>query len=424
MDTFEPCFMGRFALYPTWCPMRLTLVVTMFPSVSETFIFRKAVGLAARGHEVHLITHILGDWKPFQSELPLPPTLSIIVLPQWKPYNVRASFITTRQIVLLFLRLGCYPVSAWKLWLLCYRKARPKSALRQFVKYLPFLGLQPDIIHFEFLGVAANYPLMGEWLNVPIALSCRGADLHLLEQRHRLIIEKYTACLRQANAVHCVSDEMALEVTRLSGRTEGIWVNRPAVAVEQISMRPMEVNGVPPKIIAVGRLVWKKGFDYLLAALLKIKQQQIDFIAEIVGGGPLYEGLKATVSSLGLSECVILSGPLPPVQVVQRLQQSDIFVLSSHEEGISNAFLEAMAVGLPVITFDVGGMREAILDGREGYIVPARDVARLAERIADLLKDNEQRKQMGMAARQRVETEFALQRQVETFEQMYFILTQ
>jgi glycosyltransferase involved in cell wall biosynthesis len=101
------------------------------------------------------------------------------------------------------------------------------------------------------------------------------------------------------------------------------------------------------------------------------------------------------------------------------LQRADVFVLASLSEGISNAVLEAMACGLPIVTTDCGGMREAITDGVEGFVVPVRDSESMANALEKLIADKVLRAEMGCRARERILGGFTLERQVEQFLAMY-----
>jgi len=157
----------------------------------------------------------------------------------------------------------------------------------------------------------------------------------------------------------------------------------------------------------------------LLAALARLHRNGVDFHMDIVGEGELRKPLEFSIQDLGLAGRVNLLGGVTPADVLARLQATDIFVLSSVGEGISNAALEAMASGVPVVTTNTGGMPEAISDGVEGFVVPMRDAPALAERIAQLAGDRELRARMGRAARARAEAEFSLERQASVFEQIY-----
>jgi glycosyltransferase involved in cell wall biosynthesis len=101
------------------------------------------------------------------------------------------------------------------------------------------------------------------------------------------------------------------------------------------------------------------------------------------------------------------------------LAAADIGVLSSHEEGFSNAVLEGMAAGLPMLVTDVGGNAEAVLDGEHGHVVPARDPSALAARLVALALDPAQRRRFGAAAKARAQDCFSVDACVSQYLQMY-----
>ena len=112
-------------------------------------------------------------------------------------------------------------------------------------------------------------------------------------------------------------------------------------------------------------------------------------------------------------------GALPPDGVRALLDDADVFVHASLGEGISNGVLEAMASGLPVVTTDCGGMREAVTDGQDGFVVPVRDVAAMSAALVELAGDAGLRTRMGRAARAAVERGFALEQQIASFASLY-----
>ena len=101
------------------------------------------------------------------------------------------------------------------------------------------------------------------------------------------------------------------------------------------------------------------------------------------------------------------------------LSQADVGVLPSHEEGFSNAILEGMAAGLPMVVTDVGGNSEAVIDGETGFVVPSKDPKALAVALERLITDSEMRKSMGKAGRQRVEERFSLDSCVDAYEALF-----
>jgi colanic acid/amylovoran biosynthesis glycosyltransferase len=140
---------------------------------------------------------------------------------------------------------------------------------------------------------------------------------------------------------------------------------------------------------------------------------------DIIGEGPDRQRILYTVHDLDLQSDVHLLGKLSPEAIREVLRRSDIFLFSSLSEGISNAVLEAMACGVPVVTTDCGGMREVVGDGVEGFVVPTRDVKAIAYALRKLAIDAELRHQMGKAGRKRVLQEFSLEHQKLQFLKLY-----
>ncbi len=393
------------------------MIIGRFPLLSETFIFRKAVKLAERGHAVTVFTRDDGQWDYFKEYLPLPATLHVqVLLPDTRLTDPRRALRLVGGMLAAIVR---DPAAAWRFWHILQTVADRNERLRAFIGHLPFLKQRADILHFEFLGLSASYPHAARMTGARQALSCRGADLHLMSQNSAAVQAILIEQMRTVGAIHVVAQEMADEAARISGRTSGIWVNRPAVDTDAIRPPAAPRDHAVPQIIAVGRLVWKKAFDYLLAALARLKAKNIPFHAQIIGGGELFAELRFSIWDLGLTDSVDLVGGIAPPLVLERMQHADMLVLSSHEEGISNAVLEGMASGLPIVTTNAGGMAEAITDGVEGFLIPVRDIEALADRIERLLTDPALRARMGQTARARAVAEFSLTRQAEVFETMY-----
>jgi glycosyltransferase involved in cell wall biosynthesis len=169
--------------------------------------------------------------------------------------------------------------------------------------------------------------------------------------------------------------------------------------------------GVNPQALlmgTVGRMRPEKNQEVLLTALRHLRVARVDVHLVIAGDGPLREFLARRAAELEVADRVSFVGELDDVRPV--LTALDVFVLpSTAVESFSNAALEAMAIGRPVILSDVGGAREMIDDGVEGYVVsPTELAARLPALIAALYADRRKRQQMGHAARLRAETRFSV----------------
>ena len=160
-----------------------------------------------------------------------------------------------------------------------------------------------------------------------------------------------------------------------------------------------------------------KDHPTFLRAAARVHAACPDAAFVIAGEGELMESLKELSAQLGLKEHVFFIGRCE--RVADLLAISDACVLSSTAEGFSNSILEYMAASRPVVVTDVGGAREAIVDGEQGYIVPAGDDEMMAARIVALLKDPERARAMGESGRRIVEEKFSCEAQLERTLSLY-----
>lgn len=159
-------------------------------------------------------------------------------------------------------------------------------------------------------------------------------------------------------------------------------------------------NTTQPLLISTGRLVQQKGYGDLLTAFAEVHKQHPEAVLVIAGEGPLHNQLTDQINKLGLEEHVKLLGFRDDVPLL--LAASDIFVSSSHWEGLSVSILEAMAAGLPVVATNVSDTPRVVVEGA-GHIVPPHEPTLLADAISSLLSNASQRHAFGSAARAFIE---------------------
>ncbi len=198
------------------------------------------------------------------------------------------------------------------------------------------------------------------------------------------------------------------ELTAAGVSSEAIVELTNGVETESILPRSDYALHQPIRLLFVGRLHRQKGLDVLLAAFASLIQQhpRLNLRLQVLGEGPLRESLMLLAFELGIASRVEWVGQTE--QVMDYLQQADIFVLPSRAEGISNALLEAMACGLPVIVSKIPGNADVVEHGRNGLLFSVDDQSSLASALTLLLTRADLRERLGRAARQTVESRFSI----------------
>jgi len=156
--------------------------------------------------------------------------------------------------------------------------------------------------------------------------------------------------------------------------------------------------GLDPIVVSVGRIERTKGAGDAMAAFQRLRQRGIRARYVVVGDGSYKETLEQIVLDAGLAEDVVFTGALTRERVARVLGASDLFLSGSWQEGFSVALLEALACGLPAVATDVGGVRELVEDGINGYVVRKGDVNALAEALTAAVGECER---LGATSRER-----------------------
>jgi colanic acid/amylovoran biosynthesis glycosyltransferase len=173
-------------------------------------------------------------------------------------------------------------------------------------------------------------------------------------------------------------------------------------------------RGNESAILSIGRLVEKKGFDYLIGACRILAEKGYRFRCQIVGEGPLRGSLQSLIDQNGLGGRVELVGSVFQERIKDYLGRADIFALpcviaeDGDRDGIPNVLIEAMAMEIPVISTQIVGIPELITDGVDGLLVKERDEGGFAKALMNLLDDGEVRHRLGKSARKKVMADFNL----------------
>ena len=385
----------------------------------ETFIARLLRGLLARGFQITLATveYPARDWLDI-------PGFRWLPIFQWEgSYPLRLA-----RLIWMFLS-AAFRFSTKDMQILnaqTHTALDQLERLRLWNRFLPFAGRRWDAVYFPWNSAAIGYLPLFEF-GMPTVVSCRGSQVNVAPHNPQRAAIKMglQETFERASAAHCVSQNILQEAMQFGLDEKKACVIYPAVDT-QFFQPVEEAHAAHPefRILTVGSLVWVKGLEYALLAIQKLRQDGIPAQFNIIGSGAEEARVRFTILDLGLQDCVRLLGRKSPEHVRDALQQTDVFLLSSLSEGISNAVLEAMSCAVPVVTTDCGGMREAVMDGVEGFVVPMRDPDAMASALKRLWGDSNLRQTMGAAARQRIQMQFDLERQIDEFQDLLMFATQ
>ena len=272
---------------------------------------------------------------------------------------------------------------------------------------------RPDIAHI-FFGIPDG-PI--GWLlkriyHLPYIISLRGADVPSDEVKrfateYRLLRPFVRRLWHDADALVAVSNGLRSHAERLTPELP-IQVIPNAIDLSQFTPpRQRDAHG-PVRLLYVGRFNKFKNVETLIEAVDRLNRMDIgDFDLELVGEGEQRPVLERMVAERGLSRRIHFSGWVPRQRIAEYYRRADIFVTATTWEGMPNTVVEDMACGLPIIGTQAAGLSELVQDGVNGYLVPIKDAAALAEAIALLIDNGYERRRMGRQSRKLVERQFA-----------------
>ena len=204
----------------------------------------------------------------------------------------------------------------------------------------------------------------------------------------------------------------------------GVDLKRFQVPTPEIVIQRRDELGIGADDFVVGSVAWlrpEKNYNIFFDALEFVSQEVDKVKAVVVGGGTLLDHYKEQVWDRGLVDRVFFTGPCDDVR--RYLSVFDVACLvPGRNEGFSNAILEKMATGLPLVVSNVGGNAESVKDQYNGLVISANDSRALADALLRLYRDPELRRTMGRRSRQRVEEEFTLSKMIQQHEEYYEVI--
>ena len=306
----------------------------------------------------------------------------------------------------------------------------PRIGLAAVKLLVTLLRDRPQVIHCFLPGPYIVGAPLALFTRVPVRLMSR-RSLNRYQEKWRLVRAIEPALHRRMNAVVANSRSLVPELREEGCDLERIGLIYNGVSVESFdSAKPTDLSRFIGKkkpalvLITVANLIGYKGHQDVLDALALVADRLPQPWALLCVGQDLGIGelLKSRTRQLGIDRNVHFLGERSDVPSL--LKASDIALLCSHQEGFSNAILEAMAAGLPVIATNVGGNPEAVVDGVTGFTVPPSSPVTLSEVLLKLANDKAAIGKMGEAGRERVEALFSHEACCALYDRLYRVLSE
>jgi colanic acid/amylovoran biosynthesis glycosyltransferase len=357
---------------------RVAYVLKMFPRFSETFVLSELLELERQGAELHVFSLRRPDDGIFHRDVSRlrAPVTYVPESPAPTPHKKH--------------RLQA--------------KAIAPHLRREGIRH----------VHAHFASGATSVAMhLHRLAGVSYSFTAHAKDIYLDTVSETDLARK----LRRARFAVTVSDFNRRHLSRLDGGAGHLVRIYNGLDLHQFSRNGTGPDD-PPLVLAVGRLIEKKGFGDLVRACAVLRAEGCRFGCLIVGKGALEPELKALIRSLGLQREVDLAGPLPREALLELYPRASVVAApcvvgsDGNRDGLPTVLTEAMALGVPVVSTDVTGIPELVEHGRTGLVVPQRDPEVLAAAIRRTLADPASARALAQAGRERVEQDFDLRRNV------------
>ena len=290
----------------------------------------------------------------------------------------------------------------------------------------------PAVIHAHWV-VPGGFLAAVSRLGTPMVVSLHGSDVFVAETNRLARAAARYAFDRAAWVTACSDDlrQRAVTIGADPDRTEVVAYGvdtdrfRPDADTRARVRHQHGLDDHTPLIVAAGRLVRKKGFEYLIEAVALLNERWPTLRLLLAGSGDLESALRDRAVSRGVTDRVLLLGALPQGEVASILAAADVAVVPSvrddagNVDGLPNIVLEALASGTPVVTTPAGGIGTVAKDGETARVVAERDPQGLADAIGQLLRDRELGARLGTAARAHVRAAHSWALVAERFDAAY-----
>jgi colanic acid/amylovoran biosynthesis glycosyltransferase len=394
------------ALAATPARAPVAVVLSRFPTVTETFILREFVEMELQGQPVRLV--------PMIKETP--PVLHDAAKP-WTGRALYTKFVSPKILVANLRALLRHPMKYFGLLakLIAGTIASPRVLAATLALFPKSVYLAKELerdgirhLHVHWASHPATLALIvAKFSNITYSISAHAHDIQVF----RNLLDWKIAEARFVRT--CTEFNRKLLEQLYPNETRGkMVVIHYGVDPELYADAWKRMPAARPRILCVASHRPYKGLPYLIEACRMLRDEGYVFDCNLVGTGPMRDELAGMIRDRNLEDCVHLLGPKPEAEVARLLKETTFFVLPSiiqkdgTMEGMPNALIEAMATGRAVISTSIAGIPELIEHGSTGFLVPPQDAVKLADAIRQMLDDPERTRRMGERGRERILEEF------------------
>ncbi|MEO0373582.1 MAG: glycosyltransferase [Cyanobacteria bacterium P01_A01_bin.17] len=392
--------------------MNIAFIVGTFPSLSETFIINQAAGLLERGHQVDIYADQQGNAQKLHPLVEQYGLLDRTTYLSKVPGNLA---IRVLKALPLLAYCGVQDPAATLRSLNIFKQGKRALSLWALYTMVPNHHKDYDIVHCQF-GTQSYRGLCFQAMHAPeakLVTTFRGDDISRFVQEKGSHIYDHLFKVGDFFLTNC--DFFRDRAIRLGCPPDRIVVHRSGLECDRFPFKSRSLPQQGPiRVATTGRLAEKKGIEYAIRAVAQLIEQGYSLQYSILGDGPLKQPLQELIETLGVTSQIQLRGWQTEDEIIDILAQTHIFIAPSvtakdgNQDAPINVLKEAMALGIPVISTEHGGIPELVKEGVSGFLVPERDATALAERLRYLCDHPHQWPQMGKAGRAFVKENYSL----------------
>ena len=398
--------------------LKVCYVLKRYPRLSETFIVNEMTELQRQGVDITIVaqkdageTIVHEKVKALHAPIIYLPSASSLCLKNWSIRHLERYSMEASDLGLASLQ-GALSSQDYATWI----------QMAMVAPLMKSLGINHIHAHFAtWATTAASF--LSDFTGIPFSFTAHAKDIYHESVNKKVLAEK----IEKARFVITVSDfnrRYLKALMRDEGRRGRVIRLYNGIDLDQF--RPSGEEKDVKLLVSVGRLIQKKGFEYLIKACKVLDERERAFQCIIIGEGEERDALEKMVVQSSLGGKVTFLGAQPQSEVKRILQKTSVFVLpcivgdDGNRDGLPTVLLEAMALGTPVISTRITGIPEIITHGKNGLLVEEKDAAALAEAIETVLESPSIQKKFVRSAIVKTQKDFNITENVRTLRGYFY----